>query len=361
MTKRLAAWPDLLLTLPTILLLSLGILIIFSSDSKLAIQQLLFALIGLVIYWLLSSIDFDFYKFYVNFLYIGIFALLVIVFLIGLETRGSLRWISLLGMQFQPSELAKPIMILFLAKYWSANLPSWKNILKSLLLISPVIGLIFKQPDLGTALTIMAIWLVMLMGANIDTVKLVVMGLVSTILAPVLWLFMRDYQKDRILSFIAPDTDPLGIGYNVIQSTIAVGSGQLLGRGLGRGTQSRLQFLPEFRTDFIFASIAEELGLIGATVVLSLYSLLIGRSLKIIAETGNTFGSLLVFGTLGMLFFQVVVNVGMNIGLVPVTGITLPLLSYGGSSLISTLMCLSFIASVAKFGQRKMLVSNSLD
>ena len=175
------------------------------------------------------------------------------------------------------------------------------------------------------------------------------MTLVSILTAPVLWFFLKDYQKERIFSFLSPAQDPLGMGYNAIQSMIAVGSGQILGRGLGRGTQSRLQFLPEFRTDFIFASIAEELGLLGSAIVLSLYGTIFFRSFKIMSETEDRFQNLLVIGVIGMLFFQVAVNIGMNIGIVPVTGITLPLLSYGGSSLITTLISLSFVASVAKF------------
>lgn len=353
MTKRHKVLPDLLITLPVIFLLSLGILVIYSSDPRLAIQQSVFALVGLSIYWFLSLIDFQLYNNYAGYLYIGVLALLLVVFVVGIETRGSLRWIQIGGINLQPSEFAKPILILFLAKFWSSSRASWLNILKSFLLVAPLLGLVFKQPDLGTALTLLMIWLVMLVGANISVVKLAVMGLVSLILMPVAWMFLQDYQKSRILSFFSPFNDPLGSGYNVIQSTIAVGSGQITGRGLGRGTQSRLQFLPEYRTDFIFASIAEELGFLVSMIVIGLYGLIIGRSLRIIQAAQSRFGSLLVFGVLGMLFFQIVVNIGMNIGVTPVTGITLPLLSYGGSSIIATLISLGLIASVARFGRMK--------
>lgn len=353
MTKRHKVLPDLLITLPVIFLLSLGILVIYSSDPRLAIQQSVFALVGLLIYWFLSLIDFQLYNNYAGYLYIGVLALLLVVFVVGIETRGSLRWIQIGGINLQPSEFAKPILILFLAKFWSSSRASWLNILKSFLLVAPLLGLVFKQPDLGTALTLLMIWLVMLVGANISVVKLAVMGLVSLILTPVAWMFLQDYQKSRILSFFSPFNDPLGSGYNVIQSTIAVGSGQITGRGLGRGTQSRLQFLPEYRTDFIFASIAEEFGFLVSMIVIGLYGLIIGRSLRIIQAAQSRFGSLLVFGVLGMLFFQIVVNIGMNIGVTPVTGITLPLLSYGGSSIIATLISLGLIASVARFGRKK--------
>lgn len=353
MGKKALSLPDPILSLTIFLLLSLGILIIYSSDSRLAIQQGIFALIGLSIYWFLSLIDFEAFNGYVKYLYIAVLFLLVVVFFLGFETRGSLRWIPLAGFQFQPSEFAKPILILFLAKFWSSNVATWKNIGLSLLIALPLLGLIFKQPDLGTALTLLAIWLIMLVGSNISALKLSLMGVGMLILAPIVWLILKDYQKQRISSFLSPTQDPLGVGYNVIQSTIAVGSGELLGRGLGRGTQSRLQFLPEYKTDFIFASIAEEFGFVGSMLVLVLYGLFIARALRIISISKSRFGNLLILGVLGMLFFQITVNVGMNIGLVPITGITLPLLSYGGSSLISTLICLSFIASVERFSARR--------
>lgn len=354
MIKNVQTIPDLLLTLPVVFLLSLGVLVIYSSDPQLALQQLLFALIGLTLYWSLSFFDFESYSQHIKYLYFIVLILLVVVFLLGIETRGSVRWIPILGIQFQPSEFAKPVLILFLANFWSSHLPSWRNIAKSFIQIMPIIALVFKQPDLGTALTISAIWLLMLIGANISAVKLAIMGLISFISAPAIWFLLKSYQRDRILSFLSPTRDPLGIGYNVIQSTIAVGSGQLIGRGLGRGTQSRLRFLPEFRTDFMFASIAEEFGFIGSFIVLSLYGILIIRSFKIINDTDNRFSSLLVFGVLGMLFFQIVVNVGMNIGMVPITGITLPLLSYGGSSLVTTMICLGFVASAARFARKRI-------
>lgn len=358
MGRKASFLPDLLITLPIIFLLSLSILVLYSSDPQLAFQQALFALSGLLIYWFLASVDYSYYKEYAKFLYGVILILLVIVLVLGIETRGSTRWIPLGIVQLQPSELAKPMLIIYLATFWANRLPSWKNIFLSLVLTLPILGLVFKQPDLGTALILGMIWLMMAIGANLSFVKLLAMSLVFSVLAPLGWMFLKDYQKARIVSFLSPDQDPLGMGYNVIQSKIAVGSGGLLGRGLGHGTQSRLRFLPEYRTDFMFASMAEEFGFLGSLIVLVLYGFLILRSLMVINLTEDRFGGLLIFGVLGMLFFQIVVNIGMNIGSLPVTGITLPLLSYGGSSMISILISLSFIASVARFGLRK---SSSID
>lgn len=344
--------PDFLITIPTCLLISLGVLVIYSSDPRMAVQQTILALVGLFIYFSLSNFDFESLGSYINFLYLFILLLLIIVFVIGIETRGSFRWISIGFLQIQPSELAKPVVILFLAKFWANNLPTWKNIFKSFLYILPLIFLVFKQPDLGTALTIAFIWVIMLFAANISFMKITVMSFITILMAPIFWFFLKSYQKERIFSFLSPTQDPLGMGYNVIQSMIAVGSGQFFGRGLGRGTQSRLQFLPEYRTDFIFASIAEELGFFGSVIVLSLYGTIFLRALKIMSNTRNRFQNLIIIGVIGMLFFQVSVNIGMNVGIVPVTGITLPLLSYGGSSLLATLISLSFLASASKFSQK---------
>lgn len=348
MSKQFIPIPDLFISIPTVLLMSLGILVIYSSDPKLAIQQFIIAVLGLIFFWIISFIDLDYYQDYIKILYFIFLGLLVVVFILGIETRGALRWIPLGPFQLQPSEFIKPVIILVLAKFWSSNRPTWINIVKSLIIILPVEILIFRQPDLGTTLTIAMIWFTILLGANISFLKLFAMFLVSLILAPIGWFFLKDYQKYRITSFIFPEKDPLGVGYNAIQSAIAVGSGGLSGRGLGRGTQSRLQFLPEFRTDFIFASIAEEFGFIGSAILLFLYSIIIGRCLRIIYLCANRFNSLAVIGVLGMFFFQIIVNIGMNIGILPITGITLPLVSYGGSSLFSVLICLGFVCSASR-------------
>lgn len=361
MNGRFSIFPDFWITLPVIFLLSLGILVIYSSSPQLAFGQAIFALVGLILYWFLSFFDFKSISHYFKYLYILVLILLFVVFLLGVETRGSLRWIPLGISQFQPSEFAKPILILILAEFWSKREVSWLNILKSFLIVLPVIGLIFKQPDLGTTLTMIMIWLSLLVGANVSVAKLAIMSVVSAVFAPFVWILLKDYQKDRIVSFLTPSQDPLGVGYNVIQSMIAVGSGELTGRGLGRGTQSRLQFLPEYRTDFIFASIAEELGFVASMIVLGMYGAIVGRALQIVTQNDNKFANLLIFGVLGMLFFQIVVNIGMNVGIMPVTGITLPLLSYGGSSLVSTLISLGFIASAARFKRKSTLVTTVLD
>ncbi len=332
-----------------LLLTILSTAVIYSSSPSLAFQQGLFAVVGILFYLGLRAFDYQALRPFINISYIFILICLIVVFILGFETRGSIRWIPLGPFNFQPSEFAKPVLILILARFWAERAPSWWNIVLSLIILLPIVGLVFKQPDLGTTLTIIFIWIIMLIAANASLLKLGVLGLLGLLCAPVSWFLLHDYQKQRFMSFLSPLQDPTGIGYNVIQSMIAVGSGQFLGRGLGRGTQSRLQFLPEFRTDFIFASIAEELGLIGSLIVLGLYSFMLSLMFKALFKADNRFGELIIIGVMGMIFFQVLINIGMNIGIMPITGITLPLLSYGGSSLITTYICLGLVASVQKF------------
>lgn len=334
--------------LTSLLLISIGILVIYSSSKELAIQQLIFTTAGLGIFFLVSKFELQLIKDLINPLYIFILSVLAVTLILGIETRGSLRWIPFGVFNIQPSEFAKPILILFLAKFWSDQQPSWQNIFKSLLYAFPAILLIFKQPDLGSSLTLVAIWLGMLFTAQVSVKKMVILALIALLVIPASWLFLHGYQKERILSFLSPESDPLGRGYNLIQSKVAVGSGQLLGRGLGRGTQSRLQFLPEFRTDFIFASIAEEMGFVGSLLILSLYLFLLTYCLRAAQRVNNLFSLLVITGVVSMFLFQVFVNIGMNIGLLPITGITLPLISYGGSSAVATLLSLGMVASSAR-------------
>ncbi len=340
---------NLPIILSSLLLICIGILVIYSSSKELAIQQSIFTLVGLLVFLFVSRIDVRALKSIISPLYLMTIFMLLLVLFLGIETRGSVRWIPLGIFNIQPSEFAKPILILFLARFWSQKQPNWRNIFKSFFWVLPLVFLIFEQPDLGSSLTIISIWIGMLFASRISFKKILTLILVIILTVPVGWLFLHDYQRQRITSFLSPQSDPLGRGYNLIQSTIAVGSGEVFGRGLGRGTQSRLQFLPEFRTDFIFASIAEEMGFLGTLIILGLYLYLAVYCLNLARRSDDPFSFLIVLGTLSMLLFQFFVNVGMNIGLLPITGITLPLISYGGSSLIATLFSLGLVSSVGRF------------
>lgn len=342
---RSISWSILLSSLS---LISIGILVIYSSSEELAFQQFVYTAFGVFFFLILSKLDLPAFKKLIKPLYFLTILLLIVVFIVGIETRGSVRWIPLGFFNIQPSEFAKIVIILQLALFWSQHKVSWVNIFKSLIWVFPVAFLIFKQPDLGSALTITAIWVGMLFASRISLKKTFILILIALLVIPASWIFLHDYQKMRIIGFIAPESDPLGKGYNLIQSTIAVGSGELLGRGLGRGTQSRLQFLPEFRTDFIFAFIAEELGFVGSLIILSIYLYFLLFCLKKASQAEDIFSYLVILGVFSMLLFQIFINIGMNIGILPITGITLPLISYGGSSLIVTLICLGMVASVDK-------------
>lgn len=347
--------------IPAILLLILSMSMIYSSSPptdpnlgpSMAMSQLVFGVIGIIGYYFLRNFDYRSLHSLVKWSYGVVLLLLILTALLGFASHGAVRWIALGPFNLQPSEFAKPVLILALASFWSQREASWRNIALSLVLITPFVGLIFKQPDLGTALTIVFIWMLMLFAANISYKKLLTLVIIGCISGPLGWLTLQSYQKNRILTFLSPTADPLNNGFHAIQSMIAVGSGELLGKGLGEGTQSRLQFLPEFRTDFIFAFITEELGFIGAMIILLFYGCIFFLLFRVLDRVKDRFGELILIGVMAMLLFQITVNIGMNIGIVPITGITLPFLSYGGSSLITIFLSLGFAASVARWGTGK--------
>jgi len=215
------------------------------------------------------------------------------------------------------------------------------------MLIALPVFLIFRQPDLGSSLVLIFVWLGMMFVAGVPIRYFAIGAVVSAIFLPIGWHFLATYQKSRLTTFIDPLSDPLKSGYHLMQSIVAVGSGGLWGRGLGQGTQSQLRFLPESHTDFIFASLAEELGLVGSLLLLVLLACLLSRILRVSPQAVDKYGELISAGVFFMIAFQAFINIGMNIGLVPITGITLPLISFGGSSLLSTLLSLGLVASIS--------------
>jgi len=274
---------------------------------------------------------------------------LVLPFVFGQVTRGAVRWIQIGQFTFQPSEIVKPLLVLFLAGFYTRyKIQDTRYKILSFALFLPVILLIFKQPDLGSSLVVLAIWVGILFAVGLNFKLFAVCCLLFAVCSPLVWRFLKDYQRARVLSFLNPYSDPLGTGYNVIQAVISVGSGKFFGRGLGRGTQSHLYFLPERHSDFIFASLAEELGFLGASLLLVFYFLLLFQILKIAKNAADDFGFLIVTGVFSHLSFQILVNIGMNLGLLPITGITLPLVSTGGSSLLATMVSLGLVENVGR-------------
>lgn len=322
---------------------------IWSLETSLFLTQFVFVIIGFFLFYLFSRLDFRIFENITTPLYVLSLFLLIITFLLGEVTRGSVRWLNLGFFNLQPSEAVKPFLIMYFASLLAKE-KKWefRQIIKMIILAAFPLLLIFKQPDLGSTLVLLASFVGIVLSSRIPKIYLFAALIVFFIFTPVGWLMLESYQKDRILSFLNPYSDPLGSGYHIIQSVITVGSGGLWGRGLGMGTQSHLSFLPEHHTDFIFASLTEELGLLGAIMVIACYFFLIWRILMISQKTEFYFGSMIGFGIFSLLLFQVFVNIGMNMGIMPVTGITLPLVSYGGSSFISLMIALGIVESISK-------------
>jgi rod shape determining protein RodA len=328
---------------PIFALAILNLLMLWGLDKTYFWRQLVFWGIGLLIYYLVKKANLPEIIKRKNFLYLFILLLLFLPFLIGQVVRGSARWLQIGDFSLQPSELAKPLLILFYAKHLTSyRLKIGKNFIFSLIFMILPVGLILMQPDLGSAAIILfsLLFMVWLKFPHWKWwLPIFGLGILTLVLGP--RLLLHDYQMDRITSFLNPAADPLGKGYNLIQAKLAVGSGGLFGRGFGQGRQTQLAFLPEKHTDFIFAALGEELGFIGIVFTLGFYFWLFWYLLKQINQTQNEQRYLLRLGIFVQLFIQAIINIAMNLQLFPVVGLPLPLLSYGGSSLLSTLLSLA--------------------
>jgi rod shape determining protein RodA len=353
---------DVPLFIATFLLLIIGLSLQYGislSGQNLAIfyRHLLFTVTGLVAYFVFSYYSYPNLSRLNRIIYPILIVLLVAVLVFARERRGSTRWINFGFLAFQPAEFAKLVVILGLSRWLSlkrGQINSWKSIALTFLYVLIPGLLIILQPDLGSAVIIFGIWLGILLTSSINKKFILYLILAVVIVSGLGWkLVLKDYQKTRIEVFLNPSLDPRGRGYNVRQATIAVGSGGLWGRGLGQGLQSQLKFLPERQTDFIFASASEEIGFMGCAVLLLLYGFIFYRLFKIITLAKDDLGMFITTGVLFMIFGQVVINVGMNIGLLPVTGIPLPFLSYGGNSMIVTLISLAIVQNIVR--QSKIL------
>ena len=334
-------------------LLAVGLLFVYSASHYEAgdyeVKQMFWIAVACAVFWGSSQLG---YRAFLGVapLFYGLSLIgLAFVLVAGRATLGAQRWIQLGPLALQPSEFAKLATALLLAEFLGEH-PLWesqtKGIFQAMLIGALPLILILKQPDLGTAIVLCGmITAVLFLWGIRYRIFLGVFALALGV-APLLWGFLKEYQKKRILVFLDPELDPLGAGYTAIQAKIAVGAGGLLGKGYLAGTQTQLQFVPEHHTDFIFCVFGEEWGFAGSLILLGLYALLFHSALRIIAATTDAKARLLGTGILAMLFVQVFVNIGMSIGLMPITGITLPLVSYGGSSLVSTAAALGIILSI---------------
>jgi rod shape determining protein RodA len=327
---------------------------VFSTGERqfpLYLKQIQWVLLGLFFMTVVFLIDYRIINEGAYLIYGVSVALLLIVYLYGYTTHGSQRWITIGGFSFQPSELMKLTIILALARYFDdhkSNEPYTLRelFLPSLITIIPFL-LILKQPDLGTALIIMIIFssIIFFIGINWKSVAIASIG--CLILIPITWHFLKDYQKERLITFLNPDNDPLGAGYHIIQSMIAVGSGGVFGKGFIKGSQTQLKFLPEQQTDFVFSVFAEEWGFIGAFVLIIMFMSLILWGLKIALHSRDLLGTLIAFGITALIFWEVFINIGMVLGILPVVGIPLPFLSYGGSAIVVLMTAIGLLMNVS--------------
>ncbi len=339
-----------------LILISFSLVILYSLDLAQANnffffkKQLSFALLGIALFFLFSFVDYKFFKTYSYWIYLSVLLLLVAVLFFGQKIRGTRGWFVFGGLQFQPVELIKISLIIVLARFFSLRayeIKKFQFIVLSGILFSPSFFLVMLQPDLGSAIILFIIWFGMLLVSGIKKKHLLLLSIIlSAIFILALFFGFKEYQRERILTFLNPASDALGIGYNVIQSTIAIGSGGLRGRGISSGSQSQLHFLPEAHTDFIFSSLAEALGFLGVGIILFFYGLFFSRIIKSLKKIRDDFAIFLVLGILIYFISQIFLNIAMNVGVAPVMGLPLPLVSYGGSSLAVTLMMLGIVSGV---------------
>lgn len=327
----------------------------FTEDTPFFSHQLAWILISFFVFFFLSFIDFRFLKrTEVLVTIFGIFSgILILLFVIGHTSKGAQSWFSFGGFSFQPTDMMKLVVILMLAKYFSRRhieIGNFKHIFISGIYAFIPFMLVFLQPDFGSAIIIFFIWLGMILISGISKKHLLIVFGIGILTFILLWGFVfKTYQKDRIMTFVQPLSDVQGSGYSVYQSTIAVGSGQIFGKGVGFGTQSRLKFLPEYQTDFIFASFVEEWGFVGALTFFILFGLIIWRILHIALLGVTNFEILFGVGLAIYFMSHFIINIGMNIGVMPVTGITLPFMSYGGSHLLAEFIGLGILMGMNRY------------
>ncbi len=360
--RRLVRNLDPLLLGSTAVLVAFGLLMVYSTTRSMphplayTRSQMLHLMIGVGVGIVLVAADYRTLAAGWRWLYVANLLMLAAVLVIGRSSLGAQRWIPLgpLG-QFQPSELAKLVLVITLAKHLADRPGPYRSVADLVPFLAHVavpMVLIFRQPDLGTALVYGAIFAGMLFAGGARRRDLAALGAAACLVSPVLWHVLKEYQRRRLLVFLDPSLDPRGAGYGIIQSKIAVGSGLLWGKGLFAGTQNLLQFVPEHHTDFIFSVIGEELGFLGGLALLAVFLVWLWRGVRTAAVARDRFGALAAVGIVSMVAFHVFVNVGMTVGIMPITGIPLPFISYGGSALMTMLWATALLLNIGMRRQR---------
>ncbi|MDE3193574.1 MAG: rod shape-determining protein RodA [Chloroflexota bacterium] len=348
---------DWILLISTLLLIGYGLVTGYSNTvedrsftgdvGQQLLRAILYAVIGLSLMSLVAFVDHSWLGTLAPLIYLGTLGLLAVVLVIGHSTLGATRWVAIAGSKFQPSEFAKVFMVVVLAKWFADHdVRSPLTLAGGLALLAAPVALVYKQPDLGTSLVFVGIFFGMAFMAGARLWQLTAIAAAGMAAMPVIWANLKPYQQARLTSFLNPWADAQGAGWNIIQSLIAVGSGSLSGKGLTAGTQSPLGYLPIAESDFVFSGLAEDLGFVGAVILFVLYIVLLLSALRIAHRSRDAFGTYFAGGIAAMLAFQIVVNVGMAISLMPVTGIPLPFISQGGSSLISICFALGALQAI---------------
>lgn len=338
---------DIWLLTPVFVLIAISLTTLFSINVAFFKSQLISFVVGVVVFFLISKINIDFLRQLKLPIYLASLALLSIILFIGIETRGAVRWIDILGVRLQFSEILKPFLaLIFAQQITDTKSHGIRSFFINIALILPVFLLIFMQPDLGTGLVYLFVAFFALFITGFPLIWFLFLIIPLMFASPFFWLLLHDFQRDRVLTFFHATKDPLGTSYNAIQAIIAVGSGSFFGKGISEGTQSVLKFLPERHTDFIFATIAEGLGFFGASIVIIAFLFLVYRIYVLYKDTTDLFEKTFLSMSFGFLLIQGFVNIAMNIGLLPIVGITLPFVSFGGNSLLSNFIFLGLISSL---------------
>jgi rod shape determining protein RodA len=357
--RRLIQNFDWTLFLLLLLLAGMSVLNLYSATypirgaggSQIFMKQIYWFVIGFVVLLVMTTFDYHHLERLAYPLYLFTLLLLVVVFFLGDVRSGSQRWIGFGGISFQPSELMKICMVIALAKFFNDHAQLSEFRLRDLwvpfLLMAVAALLVLKQPDLGTALLLLIVSFSIILFARMRLRSLLILVFCTATSVPFLWMSLKAYQQRRILTFLNPGLDPLGAGYHINQSKIAIGSGLLWGKGFLQGTQTRLHFLPERHTDFAFSVLAEEWGFVGALILLLLYLAVILWGINIARSSKDRFGAMIAVGVVAVVFWQTVINVSMTTGLLPVVGIPLVMISYGGSSIITTMIGMGLLMNIS--------------
>jgi rod shape determining protein RodA len=358
--RRLVQNFDWILLLLLVFIAGISVLNIYSATyplrnagaSQVFLRQIYWFLVGFGAILLVTTFDYHLLERLAYPIYFFTVGLLILVLVAGATHAGSQRWLSVGGISFQPSEIAKISLVLVLSKFFHERDAHprghrLRDLWKPFLLIAIPSALIVKEPDLGTALTLLIVGFSIIVFSKVNWKSLLILVLSGMCAAPFLWFGLKQYQQKRILTFLSPDLDPLGAGYHINQSKIAIGSGLFWGKGFLKGTQTRLHFLPEQHTDFAFSVLAEEWGFVGSVILLVLYLLLILWGISIARSSKDKFGALIALGVVAIVFWQLAINVSMAAGLMPVVGIPLVLFSYGGSSIVSAMTGMGFLMSIS--------------